>query len=320
MRQCVNLGGNEQDVKRSVTGFRGIPFLRGNLSHIVYLQINLLYIILIIIKSENAFSHSGKRVFRITEARKVRVLERAFDIIECFSTRDPELTLVEICKRTGLSLATVHRSIQTMISRGYVQQDANTGKYHLGMQFVELSGIVVGRMDLIRISTPFLEELSRQTEQNANLSVYDKAQAMCLVNIESFQSFFTGIKVGQRLPIYAGALSKVILAFLPQQEIDSVLSGGLSAFTPRTIAQAEKLLVELEHIRARGYSTSRGEFSTGEAALAAPIFDYTEKAVGGISISGPEHFYTDETLVIYQKHLLNTASSISSNLGYLATK
>lgn len=249
-------------------------------------------------------------------SQKVRAVERAFDIIESFTFRDSELTLVEISERTGLALATVHRSIQTMIKRGYIEQDPISGKFRLGMQFVRVGGIVIQRIDVVRIATPYLQELSKRTEQNVNMSIYDGGEALCLVNIESFHNFQYGIKVGQRLPIYAGALSKVILAHLSEQEIGRLLSEKLESFTPQTIAEEDTLWEELKSIRRRGYAHSGGELALGAAALAAPVFNYENKLVAGIAISGPEHFYTTEKVGGFITELLSTAAAISRELGY----
>ncbi|KQL49988.1 hypothetical protein AN963_10010 [Brevibacillus choshinensis] len=250
------------------------------------------------------------------ESQKVRAVDRALDIIEVFTFKEPELLLVEIAERTGLALATVHRSIQTMIKRGYIEQDPISGKFRLGMQFVKIGGIVIQRIDLTRIATPFLQELSKRTEQNVNMSIYDKGEALCLVNIESFHNFQYGIKVGQRLPIYAGALSKLIMANLPPQELTTVLSRKLEQFTPYTISQEVKLRAELEEIRARGYARSEGELAMGAAALAAPVYNYENRMVAGISISGPEHFYGRENVNEYLRELLKMAEIISIELGF----
>lgn len=254
------------------------------------------------------------------DTKTVRAVERAFDIIEVFTIRDSELTLQEISERTGLALATVHRSVQTMIHRGYIEQDPISGKYRLGMEFVKLGGMVIQRIDLTRIATPFLQELSKKTEQNVNMSIYDKGEALCLVNVESFHNFQLGIKVGQRLPIYAGGLSKVIMAYLPNQELSILFSDERKTFTSYTISQEEKLRKELDEIRKRGYAWSEGELALGVAALAAPIYNYENRAVAGISISGPEHYFTKNKMDSYITELLETAALISKELGFTSIK
>ena len=245
----------------------------------------------------------------------IRALERAFDIIEAFSLDDSDLTLTEISTKTSLSLATIHRFIQTMLVRGYVEQDPISSKYKLSKQFVRLGGIVVRGLDLVQTAMPYLQELSNKTSQNCNLSVYDQGKVLCLINIESFNSYFMGIKVGQSLPVYGGALSKVILAHLPTELITNLISDDLPSYTPQTISHRDLLLNELEKIRQQGFAESRGELTIGEAAIAAPIYDYSNGVVAGISLSGPEHHYVEEKQIEFRNQLLQTATLISRQLG-----
>ncbi|WML48456.1 IclR family transcriptional regulator [Neobacillus sp. PS3-34] len=236
------------------------------------------------------------------KSQNIRVLERVFDIIEAFTLDSSELTLTEISEKTSLSLATIHRFIQTMLARGYIEQDPISNKYKLSKQFVRLGGIVVSCIDLVQTAIPYLQELSNKTSQNCNLSVYDQGKVLCLINIESFKSYFMGIKVGQSLPVYGGALSKVILAHLPSDLISNLISDDLPTFTPQTISHRDLLLKELAKIREQGYAESRGELTIGEAAIAAPIYDYSNAVVAGISISG-------QSIIILKRNKLNFATS-----------
>ncbi|MDQ1145722.1 DNA-binding IclR family transcriptional regulator [Bacillus sp. SORGH_AS 510] len=170
-------------------------------------------------------------------------------------------------------------------------------------------------LDLVHTATPYLQELSNKTSQNCNLSVYDQGKVLCLINIESFKSYFMGIKVGQSLPVYGGALSKVILAHLPEQLITTLISDDLLSFTPQTISHRELLIKELKKIRHQGYAESKGELTIGEAAIAAPIYDYSNEVVAGISLSGPEHHYKEEKQEEFRRLLLKTAHLISKQLG-----
>ncbi|MGM0865284.1 MAG: IclR family transcriptional regulator [Bacillota bacterium] len=245
----------------------------------------------------------------------MRAVERALEIIETFSMREPQHTLVDLSNKTGLPLTTVHRNVQTLLHKGYLEQDETTGKLRLGMQFVRIGGIIIQGIDLVQKATPHLQRLSKSTEMNVNLSVYDHGQALCLVNIESFHHFGHEIKVGQKIPIYAGALSKVILAYLPEEEFNS-LSDTFKTFTPITISQRNELKEDLESIREHGYAKSEGELQLGAVAYAAPIFNYEGKLEAGVAITGPEHFYKEESRPSYVKALLQTAEEMSKDMGF----
>lgn len=246
----------------------------------------------------------------------IRSVERALEIIETFSNRVREQTLVQIAQKTGLPLTTVHRNVQTLMKKGYLEQDERSGLYRPGMQFVRIGGMIIQGFDLVQKATPHLQRLAKMTEMNVNMSVYDNGESLCLVNIESFHNFGFEIKVGQRLPIYAGALSRLILAYLPEREFES-LSDTFQTFTPITISQREELKKNIESIRIHGYAKSEGELQLGAVAYAAPIFNYEDKLEAGIAITGPEHFFTTkEKRDFYKKAILQTASDISKDMGY----
>jgi len=250
------------------------------------------------------------------KSSSIRSIDRAFDIIESFTFKEPLLSLVEIADKTGLPLATVHRILNTIMERGYIEKDKKTGRYKLGMEFIRVGGIVVHSIDLVCVATPFLEELAKTTELNVNLSVYDRGKALCLINIESFHKFGYEIKVGQKLPIYAGALSKVIFAHLSDEEIMQIISQDLELFTPETISKKEELLRELTTIKENGYSFSKGELSLGVKAFGHPVFNYENNLIGGIAISGPEFFVKEEKESELIQDLKKAATLISGELGY----
>ncbi len=246
----------------------------------------------------------------------IRSIDRALTIIETFTYKEPELTLKEISARTGIAMTTVHRIIQTLLAKGFLELDDRSGKYRLGIKFVRLSGVVINRTDIVNNSYPWLQKLAQRTELNINLSVYDNQEALCLINIESFHHFGYEIKVGQRMPIYAGALSKAILAYLPEEELDS-LANEFEAVTPLTISQKAQLQEEINRIRQRGYAESHGELTLGAIAYAAPVFNHEGQVAAGIAISGPVNFLPEDTRQEYIDELLSTATHISQEMGYL---
>ncbi|MFD1019837.1 IclR family transcriptional regulator [Thalassobacillus hwangdonensis] len=245
----------------------------------------------------------------------IRSVDRALTIIESFTHKDSELTLKQISIKTGIALTTVHRIMQTLLAKGFIELDQESGKYRLGVKFVRLGGIVIKRTDIVNNSYPWLKKLAQETELNVNLSVYDNQEALCLINIESFHHFGFEIKVGQRMPIYAGALSKAILAYLPEEELNS-LSNEFEAVTPLTISQKTQLQEEIQQIRTHGYAQSHGELALGAIAYAAPIFNHEGQIAAGIAISGPINFLPEHKRQQYIDALLRASSQISQEMGY----
>ena len=79
---------------------------------------------------------------------RVQALERALDILECFSFQKRELSLTDLVNQTGLNKTTVKRLISNLTTRGYLQQEPQSKKYQLGMRLFEMGGIVYSSFSL----------------------------------------------------------------------------------------------------------------------------------------------------------------------------
>ena len=120
-------------------------------------------------------------------------------------------------------------------------------------------------------------------------------------------------EIGQVLPLRAGAASRVLLAYAPQDVIERALGGPLAVYTPST-PDAEKLRRQLENIRATGFATSRGEFIPGAFAVAVPVF-HGESMVAGLALAGPAARCTHKWQLLARPRLADAARSLSALLG-----
>jgi DNA-binding IclR family transcriptional regulator len=123
--------------------------------------------------------------------------------------------------------------------------------------------------------------------------------------------------VGGRLPAYCTGVGKVLLAALPPKELNLFLKKNrLKRFTTNTITDPEKLKESLAQIRVQGYALDLEEFSHGLMCIASPIFNYSQKEIGAISISGPSHRMQEKNSEYLITLTKSTAQQISRRLGY----
>ena len=116
----------------------------------------------------------------------------------------------------------------------------------------------------------------------------DRTRAICLERVESSESIrFSLFQPGWALPIHAGAGPKVLMAHLPEEEWDRIISKGLKKYTPNTITDPKALKAELREIRRRGYAFSDQETESDVWAVAAPIWTGTEEPVAALAVAGP---------------------------------
>ena len=99
---------------------------------------------------------------------RIRVLSRAFDILEILSSASIPMTLSEISNATGLSKSTVHRLLGALLDRSYVYKTA-AGSYTIGYKLVQIAGTHIDNLELITEAAPFLSNITRDLDLTAHL-------------------------------------------------------------------------------------------------------------------------------------------------------
>jgi DNA-binding IclR family transcriptional regulator len=213
------------------------------------------------------------------------------DLLGCFTPREPELGLVQLAERSGLSLSTVFRLLQTLEGRGYVEQDADTGRYRLGLSCLCLSETVIAQLDLRERLRPLLDELREGWRETVHLAVLDRKQ-MEVVYLDKLDGLLPigmmSSRVGGRAPAYCTGVGKVLLAFAePVQVLAFYGQHPFVRYTPRTIADVDALAASLEEVRRRGYALDDVEHEADVKCIAVPVRSHTGLVVASISVSGP---------------------------------
>ncbi|MGP4014848.1 IclR family transcriptional regulator [Saccharopolyspora sp. 5N708] len=224
-----------------------------------------------------------------SDRSSVQSIDRAVAILRCFDVRRPDLGISDLARRTGLSTSTVHRLLLAMQDNGLVRQTADR-RYALGPLVVQLarSG---GIPDTLRdAAMPVLRGLRDVHEETAAVhELLPSAQRVVVEQAESHHELRrTYTEFGMPVPLPQGAPGKVLLAFLPWDQQIAVLAEPIQQITPQTITDPETLAAQLAETRVRGFAMSMSERTPGIRTVAAPIFDFSARVVGCLSISGPE--------------------------------
>lgn len=239
-------------------------------------------------------------------------------LLDFFTAQRPRLTASEIAEMAGMPLSTAFRLLHTLTVHRFLDYDPVTKKYRLGLKLLELGHLVNQQLDIVELAMPILTSLSHETKETAHLSIRDGDEGLFVAKVEGPQSLRTHTPLGTRVPLHAGASMKTILAFLPDEEIAAYLgkSPTLPAVTAQTETDAQRLYEDLMQIRERGFAISKSEQTEGAAGVGAPVRDHSGQVVGGITISGPEPRFTDETIAHFANLVLDAAAKLSAGLGY----
>jgi DNA-binding IclR family transcriptional regulator len=163
------------------------------------------------------------------------------------------------------------------------------------------------------VAKSILAGLAQETGETALITVRAGMSALCVEQVESPHRMRMAFEVGQVLPLAAGAGSRILLAYAPEEVIESVLSHPLTAYTSST-PDASKLRRQLENIRATEVAISRGEFIDGAFAVAVPIF-HQDSVIAGMTLAGPAARCTHQWQVMARPVLSEAARKLSELLG-----
>lgn len=246
----------------------------------------------------------------------VRVLDRAMQVLSCFDDKNPERGVSEVAQILGLHKATVHRIMVTLLNGGYLERASDGEKYRLGIHLAEMGLIAVRRLDFRREAIPHMHALQERFGENCDLSIFSRGEVLYLEVVQSRHALRIAARPGQRLPAYCTASGKVFLAFLPSGEVDALLSEPLIRHTEKTITSRERLVEELEKVRARGYAYDDGEYEVGVRAVAAPIRNSSDRVIAVLGVPGPATRMDAERAAEIADALIAAADDVSAHMGW----
>ena len=162
-----------------------------------------------------------------------------------------------------------------------------------------------------------MKRLLDSTRETVHLNIIDKDQRICIDSLESPSNLKAVMPVGSRSPLYAGATSKCLFAFCPDDFIATYLqTTAFKPFTRWTIKDPQKLKTQLSTIRRQGYAVSLGERNPGIGSLSAPVFGHKKMIAAALSLTLPESRYRDSRHRHFcLKQLLGTAADFSTAVG-----
>jgi len=242
---------------------------------------------------------------------RVQSVERALELLEALADPGEARGVSELARATGLPVATIHRLLATMVSRGYVRQDTSSHKYTLGSHLIRL-GEAAAR-DFAQFARPYLAELMEASGETANLAVLEDGQVAYVAQVPSRHHrvrMFT--EVGRRVHPHTSGVGKVVLAFRPRAEVEALLArAGLPRRTPRTITDPARFLAELDTVARQGYAIDSGEEEVGVRCLAVPVFG-VGGSVAAMSVSAPEGRLQDRDIERVLPEMLRISAALSA--------
>jgi IclR family KDG regulon transcriptional repressor len=247
-------------------------------------------------------------------------VRNAARLLKEFTRGNQELGVTELSRRLGISKSTAHRLLATLTEERLLEQDPDSGVYRLGLAMYELGASVALHTDLHHACAPVIEQLATATRETIQVAVLDGREVVYVERRDSLQALRIFGRIGHRNDAYCTSTGKVLLAFLPPEQLEQVLDGWvLTARTEHTITSLPRLRQELEVVRARGWAENLNEVEIGVASVAAPIRNGYGEVIAALSVAGPLQRLTPDSLKRFARPTVEAGLTISRRLGYRGT-
>jgi DNA-binding IclR family transcriptional regulator len=217
----------------------------------------------------------------------IQSVDRAVRILKALGERPGRLGVSDLSKRLGLAKGTVHGLLRTLQEHGLVEQHADSDKYQLGPELLQLGNSYLDLNELRSRGLAWSELLATRVEEAVRMGVPHGDGVLVVHHVFRPDASLQILEVGALLPLHATALGKAVLAYLDTEYVDDLVRGGLPKLTGHSHVSAAAVKRELARVREQGYAVEREEAIIGEVGVAAPIFDRRADPIGAIGVAGP---------------------------------
>ncbi|HHW10612.1 MAG TPA: IclR family transcriptional regulator [Firmicutes bacterium] len=244
-------------------------------------------------------------------------MEKALQVLECFTTQQPELGITEISKMLGMHKSSVHNIVSTFVEKGYMEQDQVTRKYHLGLSLLRLADIVRAGLSLRQVALPIMHKAKEIYNETVHLAIEQDGLVVYLESVQPTDRSVARLAVGKRAQMHCTGVGKAILAYLPDERVKAIIEKhGLNRYTDHTITSETELMRELKRTRQRGFAIDNMEHELGIRCYAVPIRDEHGNVQASISVSGPAERLPVADAEIKAEPLIMMGMDISRKLGW----
>lgn len=238
-----------------------------------------------------------------------RSLSRGLDMLALLSEAPNGLALHEITRALDMPKSSAFNLIHTLLQKGYVVHEAQTGCYTLSLRMFELGSAAFKGTNIETVLRQHMADIYQASNETVHCGVPDGLDVVYIDKMESTHSIRMTSRIGARLPLYCTAMGRAILACMRDEEVTRLLQGQVfQALTPKTLATREALLAELARVRAQGYAVEEEETNENVCCVGVAVRDRAGKPVYAISISAPI-FRMDAAMVDRYAKLLTRAQT-----------
>ena len=214
----------------------------------------------------------------------VQAVDKAFEVLDIIADDSASPTLPYLINRLGLSHNRTARILATLINRGLVERDLQTGCYQLGIHSIEMAQKFMNSLNVLKHARPVMAYLERTHDEAVYMVIMKGDDVLFLDMVDTDQQVKTSSLVGQKFPFFSNAAGKVMMAFESRDLVDKYFKKNRKL---KNTIDTEVLETELNAIRTRGFAIDIGGLGDGITCVAVAVKDYAGKVVGALTLLGP---------------------------------
>lgn len=241
----------------------------------------------------------------------VQSFARGLSVIRAFSAEAPRQTLTEVAKHCGLTRAGARRILLTLQTLGYVRAEGRL--FTLTPKILDLGFAYLSSQPLWQFAEPLMQQLAGELKESCSAAVLEGSDIVYVLRVPARKIMSINLGVGSRLPAWCTSMGRVLMAALPNEELEAQLARvQLVPHTPHTVRGLDELRAAVQQARAQGWCLLNQELEEGLISLAAPITGRGGQVIAALNLSAQVNRTPPEVLLEQGlPRLLETAQGIS---------
>ena len=232
----------------------------------------------------------------LSGAGRVSSTAKALRILDCFSPRQPDLSLAQISRMLEMPKSTLLNQLRTLEEAGFLARSQSSQTYRLGYKIMNLSYCARASLPVVQYAIPVMEDLQMATGEIIYLTTHINGLVFYLESVFPSRRSISYSISGKMLPMHCTGCGKAMLSQMPTEQVEAILDRhGLPAVTHNTITDRDQMMEVLAASRRQGYALDNEEETVGVRCVAMAIRTGRGDVAGALSISGstvsigPEH-------------------------------
>lgn len=243
------------------------------------------------------------------------ILRAAADVLKCFSTERPELTVTDVVALRGSPKSSTSRLLRAMRDAGLLETVGASKRYRPGALLYGVGKLSVSSTSLLGRADEVVARVVEEVGHSGYVSVLDGPEVIGVTYHPGRHVLRVATSIGRRLVAPASATGRSLLARFPDDEVRARFRDGFPVPSPTAPQDMDDLLRRLADVRARGYAESNDESNRGVGALAVAVGDPRSGEAVSLCITYPAATITAAERDTVLAGLLGGARAITDLMG-----